>query len=162
MARRVVVDRDFGFDKTIKQLVDIKKKEVVIGFQESALTTSQTKGDRTQKAGVSVAEYAAYNEFGTEKIPQRSFMRTAYDENIRSIETLINIQYGRVVDGSTTIDKALSLVGQAMQAYIQKKIRSITYPPNSPATIKIKGSSKPLIDFGQMVNSVTYAIRTMK
>jgi hypothetical protein len=41
---------------------------------------------------------------------------------------------------------------------VQKKIRQITIPPNSPRTIAEKKSSKPLIDFGQMVQSVTFKV----
>jgi len=31
--------------------------------------------------------------------------------------------------------------------------------PNAPSTIAQKGSSKPLIDTGSMLNSITYAVR---
>lgn len=34
------------------------------------------------------------------------------------------------------------------------------WPPNSPATIKRKGSDKPLIDTGAMRNAITYVVRT--
>lgn len=162
MARRAIVDIDLGFKDIVKSIANQQGKTVLIGFQETAKTRYQTKGDRTQKAGESVAEYAAKNEFGTDKIPQRSFMRTAFDENINAIQKLLVRQFTLVSEQKQTVDGAFGIIGQAMVGLIQTKIRSIVIPPNSPTTIKIKGSSKPLIDFGQMVQSVTYVIRSRK
>jgi hypothetical protein len=42
---------------------------------------------------------------------------------------------------------------------IQHEITVLRHPPNAPATIRAKGSSKPLIDTGEMRQSVTYQIR---
>jgi len=39
---------------------------------------------------------------------------------------------------------------------IRKKIREVTSPPNSPITIRRKGSSKPLQDRGDLWQSVTF------
>lgn len=160
MARSAVVDIDLGFGKIKKDLSKLGKRYVSIGFQEGTVTTNQTKGDRSQIAGVSVAQYAAYNEFGTDKIPARSFMRTAIDENLKQIDSFVSEQYRHISEGTMTIDQALGLIGQAVTGLIQRKIRQITQPPNAASTIKIKGSSKPLIDFGQMVQSVRYVIRS--
>jgi hypothetical protein len=81
-------------------------------------------------------------------------MRTSFDENLSKINKLINLQYQAVQDGKKNADQALTAVGVVMVGLIQQKIRSIVSPPNSPRTIAIKGSSKPLIDFGQMIQSV--------
>ncbi len=162
MARPVVVDIDLGYDAILQEIEKLSKTTLLVGIQEKAKTQSQTKNGRTQKPGLSVAEYAAKNEFGTNKIPQRSFMRTAFDENLATIERVAADQYGKIIDGSIKIEQGLGIIGQVVTALIQRKIQAIQFPPNSPATIAIKGSSKPLIDFGQMVKSVTYAIRTRK
>jgi HK97 gp10 family phage protein len=163
MARNVVVtDIDLGYDAILEEIEELQRSTLLVGIQEQAKTQSQTKNGRTQKAGLSVAEYAAKNEFGTREIPQRSFMRTAFDENIALIEKAVAIQYGKVIDGDISLQAGLGIVGQVIVGLIQRKIRAIVFPPNSPATIAKKGSSKPLIDFGQMVKSVTYAIRTKK
>lgn len=163
MARNVVVtDIDLGYDAIIEEIVKLEKASLLVGIQEQAKTTAQTKNGRTQKAGQSVAEYAAQNEFGTNKIPERSFMRTAFDENLDLIENATADQYGKIIDGDIALTQGLYVIGQIITGLIQTKIRAIIFPPNSPATIAMKGSSKPLIDFGQMVKSVTYAIRTKK
>lgn len=162
MARPVVVDTDLGYNSIMKEIESMSETFLLIGIQESAKTTSQSKNGRRQKPGDSVATYAAKNEFGTREIPQRSFMRTAFDENINSIENAVEIQYGKVIDGTISLNEALGVLGLGISDLIKKKIRSIHFPPNSKSTIERKGSSKPLIDFGQMIASVTWAIRTRK
>jgi HK97 gp10 family phage protein len=162
MARPVVVDIDLGYDAILQEIEELSKTSLLVGIQEKAKTLSQSKNGRQQTPGLSVAEYAAKNEFGTNKIPERSFIRTAFDENIGQIENIAADQYGKIIDGDIAIRQGLGIIGQVITALIQRKIQEIRFPPNSPATIAMKGSSKPLIDFGQMVKSVTYAIRTRK
>lgn len=161
MARRSarVVDRDLGYNRIVEELEQFRESEILIGFQAGSVTHTQTKDDRVQTPGLSMPMIAARNEFGFENTPSRSFMRTSFDENQENIQRLIISQYNAVVDGERSTRQALGLIGQYMVGLIQKKIRQITSPPNSPVTIAIKGSSKPLIDFGQMIQSVTYVVR---
>ena len=162
MVRHVVVDTDLGYDAIMKEIEILSESTLLVGIQEKAKTKSQSKGGRSQKAGDSVAEYAAKNEFGDSKTPERSFIRSSFDQNINRIENITADQYGKVIDRQMSLQNALGNIGQVMVGLIKTKIRSIQSPPNSPATIAIKKSSKPLIDFGQMFASVTYAIRTKK
>lgn len=159
MVRPVVVDIDLGYNALIAELEELSKSALLVGIQEQAKTVSQSKNGRNQKPGLSVAEYAAKNEFGTKDIPERSFMRTAFDDNITAISNIVYNQIVEVIDGKSTIQQAYGIVGQVIVGLIQRKIRAIVLPPNSPKTIAAKGSSKPLIDFGQMIASVTYAVR---
>lgn len=158
MARPAVVDRDLGFDRIMKSLKELGKYEVNVGFQQTEKTKLQVKGDRKKEPGLQMAQIAAQNEFGTDKIPARPFIRTAFDSRRNEIEAVIRDEYNQIIDGTTTIRKALGFMGQAVQALIQARIAAIRQPPNSSVTIKRKKSSKPLIDFGQMINSVRYVI----
>lgn len=159
MVRRAVVDRDLGYNRILKDLADLNHAEILVGFQAGDVTELEIRGDQRKEPGISMAQIAAYNEFGTDSIPERSFMRTAFDENIRQINAFIAEQYGLIIDGKETLDRAANLIGLAMTGLIQRKIREIRYPPNAPSTIAQKGSSKPLIDFGQMINSVRHVVR---
>jgi len=51
---------------------------------------------------------------------------------------------------------ALSEVGEWMTAKTKAKIRGLKSPPNAASTIKRKKSSNPLIDTGQMINSIQH------
>lgn len=157
-AGAVVKDLNLGWDEIQQQLALIDKSYVLVGFQEGSVTKRQQKGERFKKAALSMPEIAAANEFGTQTIPARPFMSTAFDENIQRINRAISTEYTRIVDGKTTVQKSLGLIGLLMTRFIVKKIEAIQFPPNSPRTIAIKKSSKPLIDFGQMVQSVTQKV----
>ena len=56
------------------------------------------------------------------------------------------------------IEQALGLVGSFVASLISKKIVDIKSPPNSPKTIEDKKSSNPLIDTGQLKNSITWEV----
>lgn len=159
MARADVRDIDKGWGAIQKEVESFKKASVLIGFQEGEVTKKEVKGQREKEGGLSMAQIAAANEFGTKTTPSRPFMRTSFDENLSKINKLINLQYQQVQDRKKNADQALTAIGVVMVGLIQQKIRAIVSPPNSPRTIAIKGSSKPLIDFGQMIQSVTYKVQ---
>ena len=156
MKRAVVKDIDLGFDEIQKQVALLDGSYVLVGFQEGTKTTLQTKGQRQKKSGLSMAEIAAANEFGTKTIPARPFMSTSFDENRAKINKAIQGEYSKILDGKSTTERSLGLIGLLGAKFIVQKIRAITSPPNSPLTIAIKKSSKPLIDFGPMVQSVRH------
>lgn len=111
--------------------------------------------------GVSVVDYAMYNEFGTSRgIPARPFMSTTYDRHHKKTEQLIEHMYGQMLDGKMDPDHLLKTAGAYYQSKVQDTIRDAkTWAvPNHPKTIERKGSSSPLIDTGRMVQSVRYEI----
>lgn len=156
MARNVVTDKDVGLKDILKQVQSLKGNIVKVGIQQG---TGAFSRNISNKQDATVAQYAFYNEFGTEKIPQRSFMRTAFDENLSKVESAIESEYQKVLSGSMSADVMLGRIGLLMTNFVQRKIRSIFSPPNSPITIARKKSSKPLIDTGRMINSVRFVIQ---
>lgn len=164
MVRRAVevVDLDLGFKAILDEIEKAGRQQILIGIQEGSKTHMQSRNGRVQQAGMNIAQYAAANEFGTDTIPERSFMRSTFDERIDDIENLVVTQLGLVVDQSIPVVTAYKRIGLGVQAMVQEKIREIRSPPNSPITIARKGSSKPLIDFGQMIASVRYVIKKEK
>lgn len=140
----------------LEEIEKLSKSYVKIGFQEGSVTKSQSKGKRRKLAGKSMPQIAAENEFGTNHIPARPFMSTSFDENRAKINQAVASEYDKILEGTSTVKKSLGLLGLLGVDLIQQKIRAIRYPPNSPRTIAIKKSSKPLIDFGQMISTVTY------
>lgn len=162
MARPAVVDSDLGLNDILKEIRKFRKLELLVGIQEGSITSRESRGYHSVDAGINIAQYAAENEFGTRETPQRSFMRSSFDENLNKLEDFIQLQYGKVIDGKIKARVAVGLVGQAMTGLIQRKIRAIVFPPNSKLTIARKGSSKPLIDFGFMIGAVRYVVKTIQ
>jgi len=157
--RVVVVDRDLGLKKILIDLKELAKAELFVGIQAGTKTTVDYVRGRKQEAGINVAAYAAANEFGTDRIDARPFMRTSFDENLNLLEPFISHQYGQIIDGDLDIKTGLGRIGQLLQDNVKVKIRQILIPELSPITIAKKKSKKPLIDFGQMIASVRYVIR---
>lgn len=148
--RRNLIDRDLGLRRFLRELETARNVEVVIGIQE---------GSTNSATNATIAEYGMANEFGTQNIPERSFMRTAFDETRPKIVQQIDRQYGRVQAGEITMRTALGLIGEYHQRDIVRKIDTNIPPPNAPETIARKGSSHTLIDTGAMRSSIRYIMR---
>lgn len=106
-----------------------------------------------------VVKYAGSNEFGdsSEGVPERSFLRSAIDEN----ESKIKRFSGAVVDNSISGNASFDAggIGEYVVGIVREQIVKVDTPPNSPATIARKKSSNPLIDTGVMLRSVTFKIK---
>lgn len=107
---------------------------------------------------VTVAEIGFIHEFGSGNVPERSFMRSTIQTGKKDIIALQKKLLGQIQAGQIDVIKALGLVGEVFSDMIRQKIVSIRTPPNSPRTIATKGSSNPLIDTGQLKNSITYEV----
>ena len=143
-----VTDRDLGLKAFIRQLEVARTVEVAVGIHAGSTAHGQQ-----------IAEYAACNEYGTDSIPERSFMRSSFDENLIKIQNDMNQQAGLVIAGQSTVRRALGVIGMKHQDRVKRKIGSSIQPANHPETIKRKKSSRTLIDTGAMLNSVHYVIR---
>lgn len=93
-------------------------------------------------------------EYGTSKFDGWPFMRNAMDHNLRPLTRLGIGVYRAVIAGRMSPDTALGLLGEKLVAFTRRQIRNLRHPPNAPLTIALKKSDNPLIDTGQMVQSV--------
>ena len=89
-------------------------------------------------------------------IPERSFLRTGHDENADKVLKNASMALGQVIDGKMSIDTWLDAYGQMMADKIKLYIRDLKSPPNHPYTIEQKGSSNPLVDTGNLLESITW------
>lgn len=154
------VRRVSNMEAVRKVLGAASNKEIRVGFFETA----------TYADGTPVAYIAAIQEFGYPEgnIPPRSFMRTTEVE--KKVEWGNNIA-GALADAIekkslAVLQNNLTQVGGAAAGDIQRTITKIQSPPLSEATLhnrstrKIRrtDSTKPLIDSGKMLQSVTFDV----
>jgi hypothetical protein len=120
-----------------------------------------------EQDGVSIAEYAAYNEYGVPakpgskkkwKTPPRPFIRGFVENEDSEIKATQERLVKLVSTGELDAEMAIGRLGQFAQDGIKKYILNGTFEPNSEETIKRKRSSHPLIDTGTMRNSVRYEV----
>lgn len=106
-----------------------------------------------------VHEYGAVIKVGKGRIviPQRSFIRATIAEK-NNYKDLVAKLFKQVISGQRDEKTALSLLGETIVGDIKMRIAEGIEPANSPRTIAAKGSSKPLVDTGQLRNSITYAV----
>jgi len=149
MAVKYVMDKDLGMRKIMAEFKNAHKAELVVGVLEGSKNAE----------GFNIAEYAAVNEFGTDKIPSRPFMRTAFDENkqgyIRYMEKIVKQM------GQLAFARMVTTLGLKAEKDIQKTITGRDFLPKlADSTIKAKkNSTKTLVDTGAMVNSIKHLIR---
>jgi hypothetical protein len=124
-----------------------RARTVRVGFLKGA----------TYPDGTSVALVAAINEFGAPSRgqPPRPFFRNMIAEKQaewpKAIAALLK---ANDFDAERTLD----LVGQAIVGQLQESIQKLVDPPLKPSTIARKGFSKPLIDHGVMIRSVSHEV----
>lgn len=138
-----------GGDKLEKALADIAKKmsggSVRAGFLEGA----------TYPDGISVAQVAFWDEFGTSKSPARPFFRTTISNN--SGEWAEKVEKA-VVHYDYDSKKVLNFMGEIIKEDIQTSINGWTTPANAESTIAKKGFDAPLRHTMHMHDSVGHEV----
>jgi hypothetical protein len=103
-----------------------------------------------------VAAYAAANEFGTSKIPERSFIRSTFDEERATLTRMMDAAALRAQTVLIPLADALIPAANHLRNAIIRKITSSPPPPNAPATVAAKGFNAPLVNTGQLQRALTW------
>lgn len=101
---------------------------------------------------IPVAQVASWNEFGTDTIPARPFIRNCIRNNRKKWIKL----YKDNVIRNNKLD--LNYIANIIVGDVKTSIDKTIEPPNKQSTIAKKKSSHPLIDTGRLKNSITYRI----
>jgi hypothetical protein len=112
---------------------------------------------------LTMPELAAIHEFGAPRaaIPERSFLRATADAKRREWLALLERGLRAALAERLTVEQAFGLTAQRAVADIVARIRSGAGipPPLQPATVRRKGSTRPLVDTGRLVQSISYSIK---
>lgn len=156
-------DIDKGWKKIKKQLLKQNGLVVAVGVisgggQKKYSKHSDVNGNG-EASDIDLAKLATVQEFGSGKIPPRPFMRQTEErekENARkAVKKLQNALYSLRIDAVTLGDK----LGVWYVGKIRETIRNGKFRANSEVTKALKGSSKPLIDTGRLIQSIDYELR---
>lgn len=91
-------------------------------------------------------------------IPERSFIRSTFDQKEPDWTKYVQRMLMDLVKGKLTAKELYDQLGARIAKDIQKTMRKLSSPPNSPLTISMKGSNNPLIDSGRLRRSVTWKV----
>lgn len=117
-------------------------------------------GSQNHSEGITVFQIGMIHEFGVpeKNIPRRSFIRVPIENNIKEITKLIENNHRLVSENAMSAKTALDRIGIKAQNTIKESFRNNDWKANSRATVKRKGSSRPLIDTGQLIGSISYIV----
>lgn len=104
-----------------------------------------------------ILDVALYNEFGTQDIPARPFIRGFQERNKQALGALMDRTADLVVSGKpagASLEEMGSVVQEMQQTHV--KASKSWAVPNAAATVKKKGSDKPLINHSVLVNAIRY------
>ena len=128
-------------------------KRLAVGFEDAVYDN-----------GVSIAQVALWNEFGTATIPERPFWRPALKRVRLKVRRLILARARKGIKPSYPYRHAGNdlLLAQAVADLIVKEVRKyiadLREPPNALATIRKKGFDDPLVWTGKLSDAVTSEI----
>tara|TARA_Y100000310_G_C20703455_1_gene832271 strand:+ start:4926 stop:5435 length:510 start_codon:yes stop_codon:yes gene_type:complete len=105
-----------------------------------------------------VARIAFTLEFGAPHLGDKKWptMSKAFLKDQLKTRTLARRLFIKVTEGRLNPMKALGIIGEFHAENIREEIRMTRTPALEESTIQKKGSSKPLIDTGQMIQSVAH------
>jgi hypothetical protein len=148
-------DVDHGWKAVLERFKGRTGASIKVGLLEGEGAKAYPEG------GLTVADVASFNEFGTDRIPERSFVRGWFDENEDVIRKQIANVAGGVKKGRITFEQAFEQLGLWLVGSMQKRIAQGIEPENAPKTIIRKGSAVPLIDTGMLRQSLKHAVENL-
>lgn len=114
----------------------------------------------TYPDGTPVSAVAAWHEFGTSNMPQRSFMRAAMKEYEAEIKKATEKATNLVATGKEDPEKAMQIVARTIAFAMYKKLSSADSwaTPLAASTIARKGHSMILFDTAQLRNDLSWRV----
>jgi len=165
--------------KRLSEAVEARLKEYARNIGNGTVSIGFLSG-ATYPDGVSVAQIAFWNEFGTKgraagdqphpeavaegerrapqmvggAPPRPFFRRMIAKDSPEWADHLGSALIATKGDGP----KALALMGEEIKGQLVQSINELTEPPLAASTIRRKGFAKPLIETSHMLNSAAYRV----
>lgn len=177
VTKKMLKDIDFRAFDDLKRRINAGEHTVRVGVPSG----------ETEAGGTSLTTIAYVHEYGSpsQGIPERSFLRAAMQENAKKYVLLNRSNLVEVLNKRMTVDQALGQLGEMAKGDVQRKIRNGDFKALDPKTIAARRRSRsngynksllrkvkkkevagnaagpidrPLIDSGQLIQSITWEI----
>lgn len=143
-----------------RDYIRLVSMETRAGLPDGAEVGRPTRGSEPRHSDTmkDLAEIASMLEFGGAGSGGKTwpFMTQSFLANIDSLKDESADQFSKLTRNIITPNTVLEKIGDKHALHIKKQIRIIRTPSLSAFTIAAKGSNKPLIDTGLMLNSITH------
>ncbi|MDH2927229.1 hypothetical protein FW755_11065 [Lonepinella koalarum] len=132
-----------GLNTLAERLAELKAKSAYVGLPVD-------DNPFVDGSSINMATLAAVLEFGNEHIPSRPFLRQTLAENQQKYTEFLTELIRDGLDAETAYGRLAEMV----VGDVRSNMVNGSWTPNAKATIKRKGSSKPLIDTGKLRQSI--------
>lgn len=167
MSTRKIEHIDINHVKKCLDILQSGNAHAVVGILEKDGSKPKTafkwvdkKKIKVSLTHISLADVAFFNEYGTEKIPPRSFIRSTFDQKKDSWNSLMEKLVDKILFEKMEVRTALELLAETIKGDIKEKIIEWSQNDhNAPATIAHKGFDSPLIATRQLLNAVDWEVK---
>ncbi len=153
----------------IQNFIDNANADVLVGFlsgrqhvetkhKDDSGEYKNRDGRKASFEGMETAELAKILTFGSATIPARPFIEEGLQSKKEELKKEIGVQLDQIKNGKNA---NWNKVGSKAVGAVQEFVRSDYYKsrvPNSKKTIDYKGSDRPLIDGGDLINSLEFVV----
>lgn len=145
-----------SLQKYAQTIDDVKNKAVYVGLPKE-------KATKKYEDGMSVIRIGAIHEYGMGNSPQRSFLRVPFAENKKEIDSFINKRFEMSGKEIAPI-KALEQIGVfaegiSKRSFVKNDWKKLSEARKKQKIVNGKSGNTPLIDTGNLRNSITSIVR---
>lgn len=124
---------------------ELEKKKIVVGMVGAGATSG-------------VLKIALAHEYGTDKLPERSFLRASFDEDKNKLESIVESQLDKVLSGQKTAADAANAIGAQAAQLVQNYIDENRVTPKSDFSRKTQHTT--LYETGTHIRDrIAYEVR---
>jgi hypothetical protein len=152
------VTRDNGLLDRIRSVARRYTTKIEVGYFGNAMHKPSITEGKSTPTPIALKDLAAIHELGL-GVPKRAFIAPSLKKNRVKYLKYAGKQITPVIRGKKSLNVAWQGLGLMAVADIQEYMVTASFTPLDPKTIKRKGSSKPLIDTGQLRQSITYRVK---
>jgi hypothetical protein len=148
---RLRVDRA-AMDRLFKTVQSMDRASAEVGYFDPTPVPG---------APFTVPVLAAIQEYGTDSIPARGFMRRGARDALPLLERVAAEEIAKVSDGKQSPTRAMDAIGDAAAGRILDTLENAKQwaTPNAPMTVELKGGDTPLLaQHGQLRDELRYRV----
>lgn len=142
----------------LKKDSKLGKKALKSNPSTGAMTKIKRYGVKTDGYKKQAREIIGLGVTKPSRIPARPFMSNTVQNKKAEWKKVISTVLQQVIDGQSELKTALNTIGITVQTDIQATIAEGNFTANSAMTVQRKGRNSPLIDTGEMRDSLTYEV----
>ena len=166
-----VEDIDHGWKKLMKEIKKLDKSYTAVGWfghggdpsndvaaRAAILNTGATIRVTKKMRGYLSAVLGIHLKKSTHviRLPARPFVKKTASLFKRKLADRMKIEYNNMLGGKQNAKKTLARIGEWYVGKTKYVMTHVSFTANSSATVRKKGSSRPLIDSGETRSSTTH------